>query len=288
MKTMAISLLFWPVLAAVSVQAQPSVPRTIELTIGLDRTEYFPGELIRATVSIRNNGPNTETIPSPFVAGTGEMILYQKSSDGKTWVNTQAGMHSILPRLSSGFPTQPIGSSEKIERKLRSDQPHFGTDPKIAYPQIITPWSTGDYSVGYSYAPHTRPEFTVVPAMLQNLAYVPLQKPLEYGEGNQNKTAPREVSLAVLGDSKGMHHIVISCSGHIADHDLSQYPLPKPLSTSGDVGALRTFMRIASSNSVVTSLQGVADADENVTVTYTTADGHTSTVHVSSDRESVK
>jgi hypothetical protein len=256
-----------------------------QMAVSLDRSEYFPGEAARITILISNPGPSTLKILEPFTAGTGEMSLYQ--NDGKGWYHT-GEQGARVGTFLSALPTRLISSSEKIEQTFRSDKPRFGTDPSFAYPQVPMPFEPGRYSIGYSYASHTRPIFTIVPAIIEKIVYVPLQKPLTYGPPDKPKQIPREVSLAVLSDGKGLHYVVISCSGHHLNHDALQYPMGRMVGNAAILGPLAPYIRLGSSTASILSLDGVADAEENVTVTWSTSDGHRTTVAVSEDRESIK
>lgn len=256
---------------------------TAKLTVSvqLDRTVYLPGELAEVTISVTNNTGAALEAFTPFMLSTGSIEVSElRTLDGQT------GWHDLAPEKfccefgrKDDRPTYLFGAGQSFQKKMKSDEAHFDFD---RFPLLRVPKQPGKYRISYTYAGHKPTEFEVTPALIRKLDCAHFATMGEYvSQSKQHLKVPRQANASVL-ESSGTYYVVLT---HGVRENNACFPT---LPESGDftvlVGYLQPYFRLASSDKPIVSLHAIADKQENVTVSWTTSDGKTSSVMVPVDQ----
>ena len=280
----------------------------LRAVLKLDRAEYLPGEVALLTITVTNPTAVSLEVFDPFYVLTGSIEMSIKKTVGQKteWQTTAPDPLCCVGILRADtLPTRVFAAGEILERQFASHEPHFGADfvrrvqvtsqipespHQAAIPLIRMPEYAGEFELTYTYCPTQAVQFRVVPAIAESVAYARLEKqdpPLRYGNGEHVRLVPlpRDVILAVLS-AGGTHYIVASRFGQTGDRQI--YRVPHTELSVGGARTLGPYVRVGSSNLPITALHGVADSKEQITLTWTIADGRTFTVKLDPDRNVVK
>lgn len=257
--------------------------RRIRMEITLDRLEYLGGESMWADLVAFN--PEAEPVEvfdpsSPEAAG---MEFHGWHPDQQAWVDTAPDPALSVP-INWEAPIRTLGPGERVAQRFLvsySRCPECGS-----FASILPPYASGRYEAIYCYILSGigcgRYEFTVLEPSFQALATVRFAEP--YRDRNPNtgyeKTHPRYLQAAIL-DAGGKRYVVLS-RGVSGESDLS---LRAPAHYIRNVMA--PFDRIAEAAPDAANLRLAADAEENLTVTWTEG-GQDRSHCISKDRSRVE
>jgi hypothetical protein len=255
---------------------------TAKLTVSvqLDRTVYLPGELAEVAISVTNNTETPLEAFKPFLLSAGSIEVSELRTVGGQTAWQDLNPDNSITRKDD-LPAYIFAAGESFQKKMKSDEPLFDFD---RFPLLRVPKRPGRYKVTYTYGGHKPPEFDVIPALIRKLECAQFAATSEYvSKSKQRFTLKRQVNAAVL-ESSGNFHVVIT-------HQVrTNNPCTLTLPNSGDfsmfVNELQPYVRLASSEKAIVSLHATADSQENVTVSWTTSDGQTSSLVVPANQVS--
>jgi hypothetical protein len=258
----------------------------LKTTLTLDRSAYLLGESIGIQITVTNPDPLPVEVLAPFHCDTGGMS--EQLLRGKEWRDFAAEPDRFdAGALDVHPPTLLVGGWQQLTRSFRSTD-SFG----CAQPLLIEPEVPGTYRVRYDYG-GPGVEFNVVLSTFKGLYHVPLEKPwpaIDYTTGKalidpksgKPVEYPRELTIAILF-AQDRFYLAVTRFGRpwngsvrIKDGD--------PLGYSAG-SFLAPFVRIAESDQPIVSVDAHADSDENLFVTWKTADGESHSASLDSNRE---
>jgi hypothetical protein len=244
----------------------------IVATLQLDRDEYMAGETMAITVTVRNPSETPLEAPKP---------------DPLSWFRHAAkwdpNYHGRVSPIEGGDEVAkatgwiPFGEGDRFgNTEEQEDIPYVVLQPG----QTLTAkfHSYEMYFKGASDYPGTdrmsfpgaSAEYQVMASVLERSIDIKLQKPTIFTtETGQTETYKRKAEVYVLG-SKGRHFICVS------QQDLAGMPHRFHPNADGtmswmDVDAIASYTRFAENDTPILTLMGTADADDNLTITWTTA-----------------
>ncbi len=258
------------------------------ITLQLDKAIYLPGEAFTLTLVVYNPTTSVLQIPDPFDSRAATFDLWSKEQRWKALYGSEWGPASPSPnvmrfRMDANPPILAIPAGQSITKTFAvGDKPandSFWMEAVSIYP--------GQYRIALNYPKAPCVEYRVTPATLEAKFRVSLQGTVSWKIPgillpgmNPVQTARRATNIAALAGDGG-HWIV-------ATKNLSTRGLRLEPGMEFDTeaaGGLSPLIRVAQSANPVVSLSGVADANDNITITWTDSTGKTSSVHVDKDRK---
>lgn len=254
-------------------------------TVVMDREEYFASEAAEYRFVVTNPTALPVDVVEPFHSIAGGADIYRLLPPGSAtkrqnlWSEPAGGRVLFETRR---LPSRRLNPGESIEFKLPLAD---GSCPTTIF-RCGIPNVPGDYEIEYSYGRSTPTVFRVVAPTLRLLTDVPFQRRSESPErdfhGNlTGKTLlfPRVVPVAVL--QHGNQYYVVA--GKI------------PFANSADIkpgelvrNQIHDYVRLASTDRMITSIQASADSAENITITYVDQDGKQTVIRLDPSRKPVK
>jgi hypothetical protein len=261
----------------------------LRVTVSLDQQEYLPGEAAEVTISIANPTSRPLEVFEPFKTATGGFWIDAQRGPGKNpqYYPTEPDCCYAL----STAPTRWFAAGETITRTFRlSDTRAQGEIGGVQVPK-----GPGSYRLYFLYDTLTPVNFTVIPASLSLDAYVPLQTGGQYTIGEKTSQFQRRVPIAVV-DAGGKHYVIASLKsqGSPILRDARGTALP------GWQDDLAPYVRVSSHDQPIVSLSGIERAQsngvatnasaspqgqENLLLSWTTADGKQLTANLGPDRK---
>ena len=238
----------------------------LTVTLTLEHREYLPGEAASVTIAIHNPTFEPLEVWEPFNSGTGTIYFDDPSrtAQGNCW----CGRDSSATRL--------FAPNETIERTF--DTLDF-KGPSSLF-RLHMPEEPGVHTLQYSYG-GSPVKFRVLQPRVELITDVPLVKPGQYTSEGKTYEFPRSLSLVVL-EAEGVRYIAISRFPVAIDASIST-DLGKDLSWAG-ARSIEPIVRILGISEQIISIKGVADVDENITVTWISS-GALSTIQLGTDRK---
>jgi hypothetical protein len=267
--------------------------KKITVTILMDRTTYFPGERYSVTLRVTNPTSSVLEIPDPFDIRGASTDLWSRSDRWKTFLGSEWIPESHHPNaqyrpMHVDPPSISIPAGHTIERTFESNDKLLG-DVEPLIPRGKVPFGPGDYRLVFNYPKPAQREFQVVAPLLEAIAKVPLDGVVTVVHVSPSGTTltgrfarsewKRRTFIAALGGD-GAHWIV--AAGTEAGVDFPAKP--GAVLTLHQVARFSWLVRVARSNNPIVSISGVADAAENITITWTDSTGRTGSARVDRNR----
>jgi hypothetical protein len=300
MKIIRASVLFALLLPAITwAQRRPIDPREhtrfanreaqLQVSITTDRKVYFAGETYSIELSVVNPTPNTLEVRDPFDSNSAAIDMQKKANPqnisereaaqgGWAWMNAHLKADR-LPQPEANVVLQ--GSSQKSTCVLKGRDTLPG-DPARVYAYSV-PHDIGDYRFLYAYGRGAQAEFSVIPMKVDTFADIVLQRrsgPVKNILGTSSTRPLYYSALALDGD--GSHWLFISTR---ITRSTSELEVQNGSVMARDVGSVAPIIRIAKSNAPIGSIFGIADAKDNLTITWTDSNGQTSTIKLDQDKK---
>jgi hypothetical protein len=259
----------------------------LRVAITMDRQEYLPGEAAEITISIVNPTTDPLEVYEPFKNQTGTMWVDIQRTPGQQALGHQ-GEPLCCPHGRG--TTRWFASGETAASTFQSGGDHFGARG----PMVVIPEQPGGYRLYYLYGSAQPVNFTVIPATVALETYVALQRPGQYTIGTVTKVSQRRVPVAVV-KSGDKYHVVASMNSGGGPVVRDGYGT----ALSGWARAIGPYVRVSTSDQPITSLNGTElvqsnttatasgqqQAQESITVRWTTQDGKQSTMNLGPDRK---
>lgn len=250
----------------------------LQITVAMDRSRYLPGEVATVSVSIFNPAKTQLEIPDPDDEQVGFEICSKNgmivSQFGLEW---SCLLSDIAPQAS--VRTRVILPGERIERSYRSED-------------FVDRCCRWDSDVGVQAGAHK-----VIYGLGGEVPYEILQAKLEAfaapvlntkGEADDSDTGehtkfPLAVMIAALG-ADGQHFICVSTESIEATRPPTLSADLNGFLTADSALALRPARRIVAVKGPIVSLRAKAGDDDQLTITYSMADGMPHTIVLDGDR----
>jgi hypothetical protein len=238
----------------------------LKVTIAMDRTTYFSGEVAHATIEVTNPTGSAMVVLEPFRDDTGCVDLDAKVKD--KYIPLDGADHCPPPIEEGLLPTTTFGPGERRQIVLKSYGGAFAGEFMLGGG---VPDAPGTYQVTYGYGPAASVEFTVVLPRAEADVVARLQDIMlsERSDGKDPHPIPTYVHVLALrsGDETQI------CVAQKAVTNLERDPTKK--TGEFDIIPASPFKRVASSFAPVARLAVTADAQENLTIEWTDSTGRT-------------
>lgn len=250
----------------------------LKVTLALDRKEYLPGETGQVTITLANPTSGPLDVYQPFRSATGLIQAFPTETVGGVTVVT-GGDQTCCRIIPDETPTYVMASGESMSGTFDSRGKHFDSSEPLAF----VPFEPGEYRLVYTHGAGNT-DFKVAQATIEAFVSVPFQKPGKEISNGKAYDLPRRAMLVVLRTGTAHYVIVTVRDVFGADFDYrSKLIIGKNLDFAM-AREIAPYQRIATSTQPIVAVQGTADAQENITVTWASADGQKGTVYVGSDR----
>jgi hypothetical protein len=263
-------------------QALSANEALLEVSIATDRKIYFPGEKITVELAVTNPKPSALKVRDPFDVDSAAIDLQKKSNKSELgWEATDAVPRSMRLTHQKANITFHL-SSQRLTRTLINTFWLPG-DPGIVAPNKGGPSYPDDYRLRYFYGRGATAEFTVIPAKLEAYSYIVLQRkagPLEDKLWKKTYYVPYRYGVIAVGGD-GAHWACVSGFDGAAMQELQTGGFLLP----SHAGLFSPVIRIARSDVPIKSITGLADAQENLTITWTDANGKSSTIRLDQNKK---
>jgi hypothetical protein len=239
----------------------------LDVTLTLDRREYFSGEDATLSIVVKNSTNQAIEILQPFLRRTG-WLMYQARTPGGP-MGDWTDLSPIEGTLDMDAPTQYLGPGEELRREWVLSA---ASNDEVARNAYRLPEREGDYRLIYLYTPKASAAFKVVSPTIGSWSLVPLQRrdTVHYIDPDGKERLPVQIlerRVAVMVLSYQDKHVIA----------VSRIPLEGPAPRDVELGAPLTrsgahefspYFRIVETSDPITSLQAEADASETITISY--------------------
>jgi hypothetical protein len=207
--------------------------------------------------------------------------LLVRAQGGWAWTDAHLKMNR-LPRPEANVVFHPSSHVVKYTIKNRYTLPGDPSPvPDIGY---TVPHYAGDYRLVYAYGRVAHTEFSVIPMKVETLADIVLQrrsKPLKDMFGTYY-TSPLYCAVLALGGD-GAHWLFVSAE--MSTGNTSELEVQNGYVRDISVRRVSPIIRIARSEAAIKSISGTADAQDNLTITWTDVHGKISTIKLDQDKK---
>lgn len=294
-----VALVGYATAQTLSVADQAAITRTraleankakLAVSLTLDRDVYLPGEDAQVTIRIVNPTSQIMEVPEPFNPLTGLLSIMHKSSNpldpvGISELERSRASHENWVGIPPPPPVVWISPGQPIEKTFWISDPAFPKNGSsfVAISDVHEP--EGLFRILYSYDYRASAQYQVVWPQFEQWTRVEFLKRGQIRDPakptGKTVTFPRWAWFAAVGYQGS--HIIIAGRGENTAGPLE--PDQNGKFTGYMSRAFSPFRRIAVSTAPITSLEGLADNAENITLIYTDQTGHRSTLKLNANRD---
>lgn len=248
----------------------------LKITLTLDRSEYFPGEIVELTISVENPTSEALEILAPFNNRTGVVSLLEKGNrrvgpiDSQGYGPVTFEEFGIEVGDAPAVPTMVIQPHQVVVKKLHSYDSNLGSSRKVLLGGAA-PNRAGDFRLLY-WAKEV--DFRVVMPVFEGMIQIDWPEWEDRPAASEYKVVRvQKQLLAFVVFSEGKHFLCLDKEPFAGRVD------PPPVDSEGrllnDEFHLNRYARVAESSAPITSLKGKADALGRVQLSWGPADEKT-------------
>ena len=262
----------------------------VKLEIALDREDYLSGEVVSVKYGAFN--PNAESVEvfDPLVAAGFDLLKWADrfNSGVQGWEPCTSDSLSMVS-VHWNAPTVTFGPGQRVEKQVVYSDRHCSQCVALGAADN-PPNEDGKYLLRYCYVerPDTcaKAEFTMAVPTVVASAHTESAEPLRVtGKASgQEKEYPRYFN-ALIVQSNARRYVVVS---RIDAGEFDTQPGPAGKLDAGILGLVEPYDRVAEVSLAVNAIKLAADADDNLTVTWTDENGKPQAYFLSADRSRIE
>lgn len=239
----------------------------------LDRSQYFPNEAARLTLSLKNPEAQALLVVQPFLGPWNCLDLLVKSGTGMVRQSEDSACQYF--QVQNADPLAKLAPGEERQTSFWSYENLPGWESVAVGPVGGVPLDPGSYGISLEGA---TARFDVVAPILEAGILV---KASEAPERDPDTGASMIVPQFIRVFSLRFNNNSFLCKSLTAK---TARPFDLTIPFAEMARAVGPFRRYATSSSPITAISVVSNSDEGITVNYSTADGVSHTLVFEGDR----